>query len=322
MNRLAIAAVLTAILTGCADPRAQHGTHKKENTMSNARFQHGFRHDPMKWAQNDSSLQAAMVRRVVIATPKPGDQKILDARIEAILSEQQPDGALSDHELHAMLGTGRGKIRELMTLGASPQHPKIRKAIDYVLSHDGRDPVIERATGEQGMIPGVAISLHAAGAVDKSTVRAAMQRRIDAADRWIHTSDLCPWCPEIQIRSLWETRHLDKRADALITQGLQNIVNAIDTNTDTYNDPWGYVHVAGVVDHPLGCAIVERLTPMILREQNEDGGWGEHSVKVFRALKRYGLLEKLQKLPPLPVKESAEQPAGAVTQESARSAGP
>ena len=306
MKHLVILTLAVAALTGCLGPQAHRGNPKKEETMTKTRFKYGFRHDPVTWAQNDSSLEAAMVRRVVLSTPRPEDQKILDARIEAILSEQQPDGALSDHELHAMLGTGRDKIGELMTLGASPQHPKIKKAIDYVLSRDGRDPIIEEATGEYGMILGVALSLHAAGAVDKSTVRSAVQRRIDAADRWIHTADLCPWCPEIQIRSLWETRHLDKRADALITQGLQNIVNAIDTNTDTYNDPWGYVHVAGVVDHPLGCAIVERMMPMILREQHEDGGWGEHSVKVFRALKRYGFLEILRDLPPRPVEESAE----------------
>jgi len=267
--------------------------------------EYGFRHDPIAFVEGSDSLEAAMARRLVFDSPKPGDEEILAERIEEILAEQQPDGALSDHELHALLVTGRDRIGELMSLGASPERPEIKKALEYVLSRDGRDP-IEKHTGDDGMSLGVALSLHAAGAVDEDAVRSAAQRRIDAADRWIRTCDLCPWTPETQIRHLWAARHLDERADALIAQGLQNIVNAIDTNSDTYNDPWGYVHVAGIVDHPLGRAIVERLLPMILREQREDGGWGEHSVKVFRALDRYGLLEELRGLPPMPTDDPSD----------------
>ena len=267
---------------------------------------YGFRYDPMAFVEDSDSIEAAKVRKLVFVSPKPGDDEILRKRIDEILADQQADGALSDHELHALLATGRDKIGELMALGASPQHPQIKKAIEYVLARNGRDP-IEKDTGEYGMPIGVALSLHAAGAVDESAIRDGAGRRIDTADRWIETRSLCPWTPETQIRTLWQARHLDERADALITQGLQNIVTAIDTNSDTYNDPWGYVHVAGVVDHPLGREIVERQTPMILEQQHEDGGWGEHSVEVFQALNRYGLLEELRALPPLPVGASAEQ---------------
>jgi len=261
----------------------------------------------MAFVEGGESLQAAMVRKVVFTSPKPGDEKILARRIEEILADQESDGALSDHELHALLVTGRDKIGELMSLGASPERPEIKKALDYVLSRDGRDP-IEKDTGEYGMPLGVALSLQAAGVVDESVVRDAAGRRIDTSNQWIRTCDLCPWTPETQIRTLWPTRHLDKRAEALITEGLQNIVDAINTHSDTYNDPWGYVHVAGVVDHPLGRTIIEKLIPMMVQEQQEDGGWGEHSVKVFRALHRYGLLEELCALPPPPIEEATEQP--------------
>ena len=266
---------------------------------------YGFRHDPMAYAESCDSLEAAMVRKHILASPKPGDEMILEKRIGEILADQQPDGALSDHELHALLATGRDKIGELMSLGASPERPEIKRALDYVLSRDGRDP-IEEDTGEYGMPLGVALSLHAAGAADEWMIRGAAQRRIDTADRWIRTSDLCPWTPETQIRTLWPARHLDGRADTLITLGLQNIVDAIDTNSDTYNDPWGYVHVAGVVNHPLGRVIVGKLLSMILRGQQEDGGWGEHSVKVFRALDRYGFFEELRGLPPLPADDGGD----------------
>ena len=67
---------------------------------------YGFRHDPVAFAERSPSLQAAMVRRLVLASPKPGDERILAQRIQVILADQQPDGALSNHELHALLVTG------------------------------------------------------------------------------------------------------------------------------------------------------------------------------------------------------------------------
>jgi len=219
---------------------------------------HRFRQDPMTFLEESESLEAAKARKLVFSSPRPGDDGILGQRIDEILAAQQPDGALSDHEFHALLATGRDRIGELMLLGASPQEPKIKKAIEYVLAREGRDP-IEKDTGEFGMPLGVALSLHAAGAVDESAVRDAAARRIETSGRWIETRCLCPWTPATQIRTLWRARHLDDRADALVAQGLANIDKAIETDSDTYNDVWGYVDVAGVVDHPLGRKIVERL---------------------------------------------------------------
>jgi len=39
---------------------------------------------------------------------------------------------------------------------------------------------------------------------------------------------------------------------------------------------------------------------MIVRGQEPDGGWGEHSFQVFRALVKHGLLDDVRSLPPLP----------------------
>ena len=39
----------------------------------------GFRYDPIGWAENDTSLQGAQVRAVVLGRPKPEDTAILNS---------------------------------------------------------------------------------------------------------------------------------------------------------------------------------------------------------------------------------------------------
>ena len=44
----------------------------------------------------------------------------------------------------------------------------------------------------------------------------------------------------------------------------------------------------GVIDHPVAREIIAKQMPLIVSEQHEDGGWGEHSFVAFRALHRHG----------------------------------
>ncbi len=69
----------------------------------------------------------------------------------------------------------------------------------------------------------------------------------------------------------------------------------------SYWDPWRVLELVGPIDHPTAKEIVLRQLPMILRAQDVSGGWGEHSLKVLRALVNHGLYEVLQELPPLPL---------------------
>ena len=39
--------------------------------------EYGFRHDPMKWVENDTSLPGALARTFVFERPKEGDQRSL-----------------------------------------------------------------------------------------------------------------------------------------------------------------------------------------------------------------------------------------------------
>ena len=65
-------------------------------------------------------------------------------------------------------------------------------------------------------------------------------------------------------------------------------------------DPWGFIELAGLIDHPKTREMIVRALPMLLRAQKPDGGWGDASYVVFRALHRHDLIAPLGKLPPLP----------------------
>lgn len=70
--------------------------------------------------------------------------------------------------------------------------------------------------------------------------------------------------------------------------------------TNAIASPYGFVDAAGQIDLPEARALIEKQIPMILRGQRPDGGWGNETVMVFRALKRHGFFDTLRDLPPLP----------------------
>ena len=105
---------------------------EKGTAMGKKAMPYGFRHDPMSFVEKSGSVQAALVRKLVLATPAAGDKQVLGAEVGAVLSGQKPDGGLVDHPLHSVALTGQ-KLMQLLDLGASPDDPRMKRAIDYVL---------------------------------------------------------------------------------------------------------------------------------------------------------------------------------------------
>jgi hypothetical protein len=110
----------------------------------------------------------------------------------------------------------------------------------------------------------------------------------------------CPWGPFIKLRELWLGRGVVDTAKAIdhLLSILDKHANPIGNVHD--KDPWGMVEMGGLVDHPRARGMVVRAVPAILRAQHEDGGWGEGSYQVLRALHRHDLVAPLKKLAPLP----------------------
>ena len=98
--------------------------------MNDGRY--GFRHDPMAWVENDGSLQAALVRKLVFDRASEGDEQTIESHFRETFAKQSPDGSLEDeHDLGVLAATGGGLVR-LLEMGCSPERPEMARAFDAV----------------------------------------------------------------------------------------------------------------------------------------------------------------------------------------------
>ena len=74
------------------------GAGQGETAMKTAgqELRYGFRYDPMRYVETDTSVPAALVRAQVFGTPRAGDDKIIADYVAEILAKQRPDGSFGD----------------------------------------------------------------------------------------------------------------------------------------------------------------------------------------------------------------------------------
>ena len=82
------------------------------NAMSDAELDHGFRCDPMKWADSADTLAGAWVRTVLLKTPKEGDGAILRRERDRLFAMQTEDGHIGENTV--------GALMRLLDLGCPP----------------------------------------------------------------------------------------------------------------------------------------------------------------------------------------------------------
>lgn len=294
--RLGVSLLPLLALFSCLGVRSSTDSPKKTAELPKGRAmegmagRYGFRVDPVQFAAADRGLQGALVRTFVLGRPLPADQVVPDKRIAEVLKEQRPDGSFGRGPAGDASETNN-QVLELLDLGVSPDRPELKRAVEWALGRPRADPEIANhlyftqalCQMGQGSLP---------------RVRASLRWLADHPEEWIAKG--CPWTPAMAVKTLSAGREIEK-SDAAIARGLTWIAdNLNDAGCLSYWEPFGLLDCAGRVDHPQGRRIVERQLPMILRAQRPDGGWGDKSFVVFRALVRYGLLDPLRKLPPLP----------------------
>jgi CubicO group peptidase (beta-lactamase class C family) len=253
----------------------------------------GFRYDPVKWVESDRTLQGAMVRALVLKQPRAKDTRLLQETINAILAEQREDGSFAppaDKPKRTAVQETAGRAHELLKYGCPVDHPKLKKAVDFVcrakLKKDGKLIYGELRLGcltgwRQGDEPVKSLKAFAA------KMKAEPER------------GACPWTIG-EAPTLWDCRKLADVEEALASELRWNAERMNAAGFNSYKDPWAYLEQAGQLDHPLARQIVLKQIPMILRAQRPNGGWGGRTFAVLRALVRYDLLEPLRKLPALP----------------------
>ncbi len=257
-------------------------------------FEYGFRYDPMEFVKNDETLQGALVRKHVFGRLNPGDEAMLQEKIDEILAEQNEDGTLSDDPDHRYQFTC-GALSELADLGVDPGREEVKRTVDVVLrekDEESADPIgiyTIRALCQLGMS-------------DRPEVKAGLEHLVARQEEWNDAYAGCPWTPIEHLQTLWIGRDVLDATD-LIESALTWIADGMnEAGCLTYKDPWGFLRIAGFVDLPVAKRIVEQQVPMILRGQQADGSWGDRSLPVLRALVTHGLMDEdeLSQLPPLP----------------------
>ena len=99
--------------------------------MTDHGFKYGFRYDPMEFAMGSDSLQAALVRRVVLKQPKTGDDATIEAHFQEIFAKQHPDGAIDHVWLEGREDTAT-MVRHLLEMGCPADRPELARAASVI----------------------------------------------------------------------------------------------------------------------------------------------------------------------------------------------
>ena len=262
--------------------------------MADIELDHGFRYDPMKWAESADTLDGAWVRTMVLGQPKEGDGAIIQEECDRLVAQQTDDGHLGEGTV--------GALMRLLDLGCPPDRPEFQKALKAM--HD-------KVIADQGVL--MVYELHLAcrgGWPDKDELKAAAEtwnEKVAKLNFW----HACPWSGEVHLQMLWAAReyaNVMPTIDRGLTVMRDNLKDG--RHWPIYLDPYGWLECMGYIDHPLAREIVVEMIPMILRAQRSDGTWGgedhlgygpgNHTFIVCRALHKWGLIEPLRQKPPLP----------------------
>ena len=264
-------------------------------TQKGIRFRYGFRHDPMKWARTDDSLQAAMVRTQLLREPRPGDEVIIGAAVDEILATQKPDGHLRDKRMDdAMPSTGLA-LGRLLDLGVSPERPEVQKAAAAIQEAiDGGDHIWSYALKPMARL----------GKIKQPRVEMWISEKTREALNGLESAfgPGLPRTPDNEMQLLWYARNeLDTLGD------LETMLSWVEANVTPSATGIGlcpmwnlFSDITAVIEHPLAASIAAKVVPTILRTQHTDGSWGDRSFVVFATLVKHGLLERLVELPALP----------------------
>ena len=264
-----------------AGPDAWTGEKATETKMEEIGY--GFRHAPAPWLATSTSVQAAMVRCSALKSPREGDRELIRAELQKELAKRKEEAKKGNVEA--------GRL-DLLEVGAELDLPEVAEIGKLILAKGERKK-------EGGFGTYRTRALCHAGFDGDEAVRRSVARRAETVlkeNPW----RCCPWGPFLKVKELWFGRHVTDTSEALghLVSILDKHANRIGNIYD--KDPWGFVQIGGLIDHPRARAMVVRAIPVILRAQHADGGWGDRSFQVVRALHRHGLIEPLKKLPPLP----------------------
>jgi len=253
---------------------------------------YGFRVDPMKWVQSGTGFEAAKCRTLVFDMAKKGDQGLIATGIDKILAQQQEDGSFGGDPPDELINKTGSAIVDLTALGVPSEHPAIQKAGKFLLAsnlREGKNPNIRGLAG---------VCLAGLGKDPK------VQTMLKENNEWVCkelVGRMCPWSESLSLRALYAGRSAfdtQPAIDKILEWANKNINEA---GAISYKDSRSFVEFVGHHDDAALKELGMKLIPLMLRDQQPDGGFGDgRSADYLRALKRLGVLEELRQRPPLP----------------------
>ena len=259
-------------------------------------LEYGFRYDPMTWIRESGSVPAAQVRTFLLETPQPDDSAILQQEIDDLLSGQAENGCLGEEQT-------AGKVIRLSRLGCAPEREDVQRAVGCVCREE--EVIEDGVLGCYGLHVATWGRWQDTEHIERSVKHLA--DRVMTMNFW----SMCPWGGQVHTHGLWVAREYGD-VTAALERGLRIMLDDIKEGLGWpgYLDPFGFLDAAGNIDHPLAEQMVLKQLPFIFRTQLPDGSWGgmkhfgygpeDATYIVLRALVKWGLLEKLRQLPPLP----------------------
>ena len=169
---LRIALGLAVTFAGCdkAERQAAADNRGEETAMSEP-FQYGFRYDPVEVIAAADGLDAALVRTLLLETPRPGDAATIEAHFAEVFAAQKPDGSFEDeHDRPPAVATA-AKLYGLFQKGCSPDRPEMQRAIGFL-----EDFMAELPADKFDEVPGDAVYVMCMlGKGDHPAIRARLE---------------------------------------------------------------------------------------------------------------------------------------------------
>ena len=308
---LLMASVIALAIAGCKNaeqktPAAteadQQAQPVREVAMPTQSFEYGFRYDPVEVMSSDTSLDGALVRTLLLKTPRPGDAATIEAHFAEVFATQKPDGSFEDeHDRPPADATG-AKVYELLQKGCSPDRPDMQLAIAFL-----EKTLAELPEDERSKAPGDAVYVMCLlGKTDSPAIKATLESQaLEMPELW---GKGCPGTPFAQLQTIWAGRKVADVTDAIeATLGWADEAVAPPACSSKLGlmSSWTMFEVLGAMDHPAAARLARRLAPLLVRAQQADGHWreghgGDKTFYVLRFLMNHGLLEELRGLPPMP----------------------
>jgi len=241
-----------------------------------------FRRNPRFHLLSLATVEGLALRRTVLREAAPGDWELGNRLMRELQAAQLEDGSWAGD----LEQTGAGMLA-LLDLDVVPNHPALELAAEWVLEH--LEPVLEGALSfTRNQVPALLALLRMGRQHEPAAQRVVSQLSADEAG-WLPTADNA----DIALALKLLLADPVARSSPVVAEALERLVGAAQGCDPAEVERFALLEACGLTDLPAARDWTVSQVPFVVGSQREDGGWGEHTPAVVRALCTHGLWESL-----------------------------